>query len=176
MDPLVQLCLGFFAGGALAGILLSLMFSRVRRLGKARLLLVDPDGRTIRDYWAKVKDGKVETKNKTVILQGLAKFGGTAPTWIINPENGWNYTFPTRAQTVDADLKLAVLEPSNPESYHRAIFRHRWDDTFRAGEEPNKYAWVPLVAVLGFILLLLILGGIGYVVTHLPAAVAPGAK
>lgn len=162
------LLIGFVMGGIFVPLL---GFAGVYfwRLGKAFVVFVDGDGKRLITGYFKPQAGAIRVGNQRFLLDGNAKHGGRYSSWIIGVPNGWNYapvtikdrfTFwraPTRKETFDVKPELAVLEPSNPESYHRAISRLRWTDIIRAGEDPQKYAWVPIVAICSLIGIVMIL-------------------
>jgi hypothetical protein len=184
-DLAIVFALSFLGLGSGLGCLLTWGIPKLVRYGKARIIVIDPDTRSLNpDVWVKISHGGFQLGKKRYLLDGKAKHGGKYSTWIVDPK-GWNYPIPenkenkedhegfmyrapTRAETFDSRLELAVLEPSNAESYHRALHRHAWHDVLKSGEEGDKYPWMPAAIIGGVLAVLIIIGGIVYIITHLP--------
>lgn len=146
---------------ALVGSLFVLGFQRLRRWGKALIVWIEPNTKQLRIDYRRVYGGKISLPEKDILLEGVAKHGGKQSSWIVDPETGWNFIAPTRQETFDRDLKYAVLEPSNPASYHKAIRRQRWNDVLRAGEDTDKWArLLPMLGLIGIIALVIIMGAL----------------
>lgn len=174
-DPIIIAGLTCFGLGTPMGILLSVAWRKLSRRGKVRLLVVDSDSHDLREIWAKPDGRKVTVGKSTVLLEGDCSFN--SDTWIVRAGTGQNLRAPRSAELEGSSLVYAVAAVSNPSSYHKEIRRHRWEDTLQAGREVERNDWVKLAIIFGFIAVLIILGGIGYLIIHLPhaAASAPAA-
>lgn len=168
---IMVIALSFFALGIGLGIVLVLASIKLYRLGKARIIFWDADARSIYDTYLKPHDGVISTAGKTFLLEGKAKNGGKNSTWVIETRTGRNLICDvvSRSKTADKQLVEAILSVSNPESYHRALHRHRWTDILKAGDDDDKklkliYA-IGLLALVGFVI---IVGFMGYIVSKLP--------
>lgn len=146
------------------GALIPLIGTKLYRLRKSLIVFVEPNTRHVSLAYKNVTNGAIKTKERDYLLEGKAKHSGKNSAWLIDPVTGWNFVAPTREETFDKELKYAVLEPSNPQSYHRAIHRHRWTDVMRAGEDKDKWAnIIPIVALIGLFALLAILGALVWI-------------
>lgn len=163
---------GLFVG-IVFGIVVSIVGVKLWRRGKALIIFIDPNTRQLRPAYHRVKQGTLQLKQKTIMLDGNAKHGGRASGWIIDPTTGWNYRAPTRAESLDQNPVLAVLEPSGPESYYHATRRNAWTQIIRAGEDPEKNnIWVAL-GVIGLLALFAVLASLVYIISKLQSG-APG--
>lgn len=163
-DPLWILVIASMCTGTLLGISLAVVGLRLWRLGKAAIIRIDADGRTIKISYERPKLGTLPGKDRTEILDGRAKHGGKRAAWLIDAKTGWNYVAPTRGETFDAKLGYAVLEPSNPKTYHKALHRQRWPDIIRAGEDPQKNSVYVALGILALVALLILIGAVLYLV------------
>lgn len=149
---------------ALIGVLCTLGVQKLRKFGKALIIWIGPDTRQISLGYHRVVKGTIPLPEKDILLEGNAKHGGKNSAWIVDPETGWNFIAPTRKETFDKDIKMAVLEPSNPAAYHRALKRHRWNDVLRAGEDNDRWAkMAPMLAIIGLIVVILILATLAWI-------------
>lgn len=170
MNQLYFLLAMLFMLGIATGLIGFFGIRKLMRMGKALVIWIDRDTRQVSMSYHAPSKGKISTPDRDYLVDGTAKHGGKYSTWLIDPTTGWNYRAATRAETFDRDPVLAVLEPSNPESYHRAIHRNRWAGVLRAGEDEDKYKWVPIVAIIGLAALIVVMLMVGYLITNLSKA------
>lgn len=168
MNLLLMLFFTFFGAGIFIGIIFAIVARKLNRLRKRRILWINGDEKSVVEEFIRTKDGRFRKGDKEYLLDGLSKHTGDHATWLVDPEAGWTYRAPTRKETYEASLQMAVLEPSNPATYHKAIRRKRWDDLLQSGADADKYRWVPAVALIGLLALILCLAALAWIVTHLP--------
>lgn len=171
-DPIVIAGLVCFAIGIPFGLLLRLAWLKLTRLTKIRLFVLDSDGHDLSEFWIEPEGREVEVPkmDRRVILEGDCSYNGN--TWMVMGKTGWNLRAPRRSEMEGKSLAYAIMAVSNPQSYHKEIRRHRWQETLDAGREVPNNSWIPLAIIAGFVLILIVLGGIGYIITHLPHAAA----
>lgn len=157
-----------------------LMVVDLNRRGKARVVWLDANGRKPTIEFHEAKNGKLTVGKgesaKTYILEAEAMYPGRYRTWLIDPETGWNYRAPTRAETVDKDKHLAVLSISNPASYHKAIARNEWADVLAANDQEES-AWAKNagIIVLGAVVTVLgLFGVVGFLIFKVSGAAVGG--
>lgn len=104
------------------------------------------------------KDGK------RYLLDGRARAAGPYPTWVIDPETGFNLVAPTRSELVEAGgMSMVAAMVTDPSILHREVVMNRARDSLTANDEPkDPYGWVPVVAGVSAISLLVIVGMLGY--------------
>lgn len=182
----------FLIAGMVLGGLIGVMAPRMYRLGKARLLMYDPDAKEMEVKYVKLNGNEATIGEKKYILEGAAKLAGYPATWMVHPRHGWNLfpssgDIPERGPTVvytgdsltDAQVTrsplLVKLMVSNPKSYHLATATNRARDALNANAKDDKWGWVPMVALLGFFLIIVIFGMAAFIVYKVSKAAPVGA-
>jgi hypothetical protein len=161
-------------------LVVSLVVKDLRKRGKVRVFLIDPDAYSIKETWQKLAGNEFTLgkgdKAKTYILDAAARLSSPS-TWLVHERHGTNYRALSDAESVQEDALLNRLAVSNPAAYHMAIARNRQRDALNANAKDDKWGWVMPVVVGGVVCVLAVLCVVIWIAFKISNATgkAPGA-
>lgn len=163
--------LAVFLIALVLGMMLHAVVAGAKRKGKVPLYFHDPDTMLWDEKWVKLKDALQAVRMTTgkkgdVPLQGAARLSNGG--FIVHARHGWCMRGPTDAELTsgpDGDY-MRFLMVTTPEALHEYRARNRVADNLNANKKDDKWAWVPVVAIVAGVLLLCIFGAVFWLVIH----------
>jgi hypothetical protein len=157
-------------------------YLKFKRLSQSFVFLVDTDANTAIPRWVTLSEGnkyryKLDGEDRTAILPGKTRLGSSA--WVLHMRTGLTYELPSETERLApggiVDKALLLATAFDPLSYAKAEATNEWGSAMRAGEDDDKYSWLPLVAVVSLIGIIVVGGMLVYVITKMgPHAVGGG--